>query len=338
MALLFADGFDHYGGNVANLTKGAWLAFDAGGVELSTAQSRTGTHSLRSRTITGTRDGKVSRAITGGDSFVGVALGLYLIALNEPVMTSFELQTNLGVTLCQIKVLQSGALEINRTRNGSNIGTTSPVLTAGGWNHIEFQFRASTVIGSVEIRVNGVAAFSITNINTTGNIPTILQLGRPAIFSDNNFYDDIVAYNSLGAFNNTWLGVVRVNTIFPDANSTPQDWSTVGAGSAVAAINTPVADEGSYINSGIVGNNSKFSLQNLPAEISAIAAIYVPTFAKSDQAGLSQMRVRIESGAKTETGPVIDLLPDFIYQGSVFENNWTRTEFDAAQINFEKVG
>lgn len=352
MALLWCDGFDHYG-VIGNLTEGAWAATGAG-VTLVTANPRTGTSHLR---YTGSALSNTRRVLGGAKTGVGIGGAFYYSNLpggdNAHAIYQFRDTAN-GIQISV--VLQStGIIEILRGGlAGTSIGATaSPAVVAEAYQHIEAFVFFSQTVGTVEVRVNGVTVISLAGVDTvaTANVEcsqvTISGKDTTGTLGITVDTDDVFCYDDTGSFNNTFIGDRRVLTLFPDANTAQADWTAVGAASGYEAIDEASPDgDTSYITAGPPGSPgpiSEFGIQNLPAGVSAVSAVVVVEFARKTEAGPANTQWSVISGASEAAGADKPMTEIYTYRQDVFESDpataapFTSGAVDALLIKVERT-
>lgn len=351
MALLWVDGFDHYGTTIANLTEGVY-AEATGITSISTLNPRTGTHALRLSS-----GGLLRRVLGGAKTTVGLAMALYLPSLptNNTAHRLFQFRDTANIDQVTILLQSTGVIEAKRGTiiSGVSLGVTaSPVITAFTYNHIEAMVFFSNTVGTVEVRVNGVTVLSLSGIDTvaTANVEcsqVLIAGGTGTGAVSNQDVDDIFAYDDTGSFNNTFIGDRRVLTLFTNANTAQADWTAVGAATGYEAIDEPSPDgDTSYITAGVPsspGIISEFGIENLPAGVSAISAVVVVEMARKTEAGPANTQWSVISGASETAGTDKPMTEIYTYRQDVFETDpasaapFTPAEVDALLIKVERT-
>lgn len=350
MALLWCDGFDHYGVQ-SNLTEGVYAAVGAATMP-STVNPRTGTYSLTFPSTQGWR-----RVLGGAKTSVGFAGAYYFLTLpsTEKKVSVIGFNDASNVAQVHIGLDTTGTLTAYRgpVSSGVVLGVTaSPVIFAETYQHIETFVFFSQTVGTVEIRVNGVTVLSLSGIDTVASslveCSQVEMLGIGGSGGVGTIYlDDIFCYDNTGSFNNSFIGDRRVLTLFPDANTIQADWTAVGAATGYECIDevTPDGDT-TYITApapGSPGPISEFGIQNLPAGISAISGVVVVEFARKTEAGVANTQWSIISGASETAGADKPMTEIYTYRQDVFETDpasaapFTPSEVDALLIKVERT-
>lgn len=329
MALLWCDGFDHYG-SVANMLNGAWAEIASTGVSLQTSNPRTGTHSMRLTANAGASN--IARRVLGAPkTFVGLGMALWIPNLppgnNEQQV--FRWSDNANAVQLILFMQSTGVLELKRGGTVSLGATASPVIVANAYQHVEAIATFSDTVGTFECRVNGVTVLSLTGLDTcaTANIECSQvniagSFGGSGFSSTTCYVDDLFAYDNVGSYNNTFIGDRRVLTLFPDANTATADWTAVGAASGYLCIDEATPnDDTDYITASTVGLVSQFGLQNLPAGISVVNGVVMVERARKTEAGTANTQVSIVSGASVAAGADKPLTEVYTYRQDVFQTD-----------------
>lgn len=357
MALLWCDGFDHYGTTAGNLTEGVWAEVSSG-YGLSAVNPRTGLRCINFNAST-TTPRRMRRVLGGAKTTVGIACAIYMsnlpIVNNSYVLMDFRDAAN--AVQISIVVQSTGTISaIRGVASGTILGTSaSPVITAEAYQHVETLVFFSQTVGTVEVRVNGVTVLSLSGQDTVASSliecsQVAFSLGpnvttaAPDVVSD---LDDVFTYDNAGSFNNTFIGDRRVLTLLPDADTIQADWTPVGSATGFGAIdeNTPDGDT-TYITAGAPGSPgpiSEFGIQNLPAGISAISAVVIVEMARKTEAGPANTQWSVISGVSETAGADKPMTEIYTYRQDVFETDpasaapFTPAEVDALLIKVERT-
>lgn len=356
MAMIWADGFDHYGetpnGGRDAMLAGAWAQFSAGNGTLpfvSDIQQRTGDYSLCFSYNQLATDGVKARRVLGGAQIVvGCAMGWYFTSL--PVANAvhgFEWRNNSNAAIVSVFVQSDGSIGIYSGASRTLVGASDPIISAGSWQHIEGKIVCDSVVGEVEVRVNGLTVVHFTDLNLGALGSTQMVFGMPDLKSGTSldyFLDDIVAWNDTGDVNNSFIGVQRVDTVFAVADTAQTDWVRNTGSSDYAAIdNVPPDGDTTYLLSDTAGDISEFTLGTLPPETEIIAGIYIPAMARLEDAGTGNIQISLVSGGEVSEGPDQVLTTAYQYWGGVHEVDpdtdgaWTKAAVEAAILRIEKT-
>jgi len=231
MSLLFWDGFSHYA--TADVIK-KWTTQNA--AIINVGSGRRGGNSLRS---TGGTAHYVSKTIPATTNFViGFAYMTSLISAGTgpKVVELFDSAT----TQCDLRVNGDGTLSV--TRNGTVLtgGTSSFAISAGAYYFIEWKVTIADSIAanSCKVRVNGVDWITVAagqdTKNTANATANVVNFGTMNSFSGVPATDfaDFYLCDQSGTTNNDFLGDIRVDTLYPNADGTYSQWNYSGLSGA----------------------------------------------------------------------------------------------------------
>jgi len=351
MALLFMDGFDHYGpGDTGrdNMLNGVWAQMSSATIDNSKA--RTGIRSLLT-TGSGTGDG-ARRVLPGATKSIlgwGYALWMDGLPTTPNSQTIMSVRNNINEALLSIGMDTTGRITVHQGDIDENsiFTTDEPLILTQTWNHLEAKFDIS---GSIELRLNGVTVINLTGItyNSSGGIAQIMLGPRFFVFGGGErpmWADDMFAWDTSGSLNNDWLGDRRVLTIFPNANdpSFADYTSTGGDGFDTIAEEDP-NDDTSFIDfDPNVGDAGQFDLEDVPESLSSIAGVQTYTRMKKLESGEANIQVSLENQGSLANGVDRPITTSYAYWQDMFEINprlgvpWTPVEFNAAKVRFTRT-
>ena len=233
MALLWADGFDHYGSPYtpgrANMLLGSYSDF-TGPVNIypSSTKPRNGLYSLLFASGgTGPRKAFGSALTTVG---CGAAFWSTALPVANNVHSFFRFMDATNTAQLTIVGQSTGTIEVFRGATGTtSLGVSAVCWNAGAWNHIEVKVLFSQTVGTVEVRVNEVVVLNLTGKDTCATALT--EASQVYLFTGNDaaggpFYiDDFFIWDSSGSYNNDFIGDKDVLTYYPDANGGTRGWT-----------------------------------------------------------------------------------------------------------------
>lgn len=358
MAVLWMDGFDHYGVDEDNLLDGVYAERNAN-IAIDTVHVRTGTYSLRCATSVGTA-GAVRRIFGAAKTTAGVGYAAWVDNLpvlnNKTYLMAFCDTGNNG----QVAIILQSTGKVSAYRcTGTNVAlaallaeSADGAVVAGAFQHIEAKVTVGDgTAGAVEVRVNGVTVVSASGVDTaaTGNVETsqvrihgTVDAATPPV---QIHIDDLFAWDSTGAQNTDFLGDRRVRTFFPNADTAVADWSLVGAVAGYDCINEAAPDEDTtYLlaapltGSPVTHLRSEFGLEDAPATIGAIAAVQTYLRARKTEAGTASVRTSMVSGISASDGSLKAITEQYTYWTDMHELNpdtgtpWSQASFNAAKV------
>lgn len=229
MAQLWMDGFDHYGSpSISPLLDGVYAQVEGLGLSIDAPAegARTGALCLKIRAQSNTN--RIRRILGGSFDEIFVSFGLFLDALsgasNEVMPLNMKDSGN-SSNVMSLFVGADGSLILKDTASAI-VGTTSPIITASTWHHVECRIEVST--GSFEMRVEGVEVMNLSGLDL-GILPMgnwLAGLVSIPTSSAPMYIDDLITRDNSGTFNNGFEGDLRVITLLPIANAAAQGWAT----------------------------------------------------------------------------------------------------------------
>jgi hypothetical protein len=355
MALLFIDGFDHYDPQALDPFGDPWLARGKAAYLSPQATRIPGRRpsSYALRLPAGAGGGYVKNLEAGRTSLIvgaAVRVAPFENTGEEPVLLGVRDASAQVAHL--VKLGEDGRLKLYR-RTGSGmsgwdqwISTSVTTAAVRGWHYVELQVVQGTSNGTVNVRLNGVLAITLSAQNTTqGGGPLLTAFvgavpGQPCPVTVD--VDDLYLADTSGTINTTFLGDVRVDALKAQADGALNQWTVEGAASAWQAVSD--GDEASDIRAATAGLRQSFDVEPLPVMTTpAIHGVQVTMLARKTDAGLGKVKGLVVSGAQTATSADINLQEQLAWHTALFERNpngnvpWTEGAFNAAEFGVESA-
>lgn len=188
----------------------------------------------------------VTRLVLPADAVIcGVARRVYLASLpssNNATPIIIEFRSAANATLASLNVQSNGNLRV-AINGGDEFETTVPVITAGGWYHVEMIYDTTkTNLADFEVRVNGVTR--LMEVDATAPDTATGQLVNRGVNDGTTicptFYDkDFVWYDGTGTENNDFLGQVAVFWRKPTSTIAAGGWTSNAGADADETISKP---------------------------------------------------------------------------------------------------
>jgi hypothetical protein len=351
MALLFIDGFDHYDPQALDPSGFPWLARGKAAY-LSPAATRIPGRrpsSYALRLPAGPGGGYVKNLEAGRTSLIigaAVRVAPFQNTGDEPVLLGVRDTTTQVAHL--VKIGEDGRIKLYRRQYGSDQHISTSVVTAPvrGWHYVELQVVQGTSNGTLNVRVNGVLAITLSAQNTIqygGQLLTAFAGSVPGqacpVTVD---VDDLYMADTSGTINNTFLGDVRIDALKAQANGALAQWTVEGAASAWEAVSDD--DEATAIRAATAGLRQSFDVEALPVMSSpAIYGAQVTLLARKTDAGTGSVRGLVKSGAQIAVSTDLTLQEQLAWHTAMFERNpngnvqWTESAFNAAEFGVESA-
>lgn len=366
MANLWIDGLSRYGGQTARMLESGpaqgWIQL-GGGISLTTAQRRSGTHSLQ---FNGTA-GSTTRRIFGqnlNECFVGFAFRASTLPTSEPVfggeargVVLAQFRDSSNSIQCTVALGTDGSI-IAMTRGANNtlgnllassLGRSDPVIGAGVWQYIEIYVKIGLTDGAMTIRVNENTVLEVTDVNTqfTGiDTTTQFSIGSFAFAGGGGPYNwtDFYANDTVddGSLCNTFLGDVQIVSVFPNGDTPVADFTPSTGTDGFPLINSAPPVDSTFIGAPEAPARSDFELEDSPPD--AVQILTVRPFARvrKEEAGAANILMRMNSGTSDSPGISQPVSTAFAYYDSNVPLNpatglpWTPDEINSARLIVER--
>ena len=339
MALLFADGFDHYSGpdllrkwslissglpsysvprnNFVDISP-EW-ARPPGGMALRTAQGDANSYIMRSLPT------NPATIIVGFNFYTGAWATNRIISLMDNATTQVDMRSD-------------GAGHFTLTRNGTLLATSSNVFLTNVWYHVELKVTIHNTTGAYELRVNGSAWIGPTSsANTRASVNNYANQVYLNQFSGDHRTDDFYVLDDSGSVANNFLGPSKIITLFPNAAGNYDDW-TGNYADNFANLNELIGDgDWSFNQSLTAGHKDSFGFDDIAT--GTIHAIQHAILARQDAGAARTMRslLRISGTDYTGTTQSVPGTHQYLLQ-PVSANPATSTAFTATVINGMEAG
>lgn len=361
MALLWIDGFDHYGTlpttNIAASVVGAYETSSVTWTFLTTMPTLgSGCIAIGPNNTAWTASvAPVYRALPSVYTTGTIGIGFHFVttsfgSTNLWSMLGFCSSTN--VLLYHIAVASAGNLELRSgTGTGTLVATSTQQIAINTLYHIEAEIViAGSLGGSIQVRVNGQTWINATGITTNGTginkvgFCHAQRSGATAGISGSRYYDNLYIYDATGSVNNTWLGERNVFTLRPDADTADADWAlSTGTDGYDLLDDTPPAPLTNYIESTIAGDLSVFGVEDLPSTQVSIIGVQVVAQALKTGTADTEIEIGVVSDGVTSASAGIPLTQDSSrYFSFIVENDpntaapWLPADANAVQLSVER--
>lgn len=343
MALLWADGFDHYGTSAAsrvNMLRRAYAEVMPN-FSCSTTNPRNGTHSLVVTAMIGTPG--VRWVLPSPQTTVSVCLALWLSELpggnDELLICAFADGANLPSV--GVAIQSTGVIEVLRNNhvNGATFGTwttstttlgtsSGPVATAGSWMHFEVRVFHDNSAGTVDVYLNEVNVVNVTGADTisTGRGGTCAQVW--AVIGDSNdycpmYFDDLIIADNTGSYNTTVIGDKDVLTYWYDEDGTTSNWTASSGGAKYLEVDDAAQDgDATYIEATTASLVQELELSAVPSTVTGIIGVVPINLLRKTAAGSCDVRADfVESGGAAATGTNNVMTEEYAYYWDVVEVN-----------------
>jgi hypothetical protein len=369
MALLWCDGFDHYGSTETFLLDGPY-ADEECTLTSSSPTPPTGTHCIAiSGSDSSTGFSGLRKVLPTSKDKLGMAARFYYPTLpnDSRTITIDFLSSSPNRSQIRCIVDPNGALAFYRggissfseINNGTLIATSDPVIVAGTWNHIEVQVYIHDTDGWVRAAVNGVHRYEATGLDTKYDSSNIVGVGFHRQFANGMTYyiDDLYVYDFVGdsGIDTDWcpavdgagvatqyIGELQCMYLPPNGDTAEADWTKSTGTDGFALVDEVSPNDGDYISSTTAGDLSEFDLTDLPEDITYIRGLQlIGRMSKSDS-GAALFKFGMKSDASTDDIDEQPMTTDATYWWGFMNvdpdssGRWTRDSLNAGKFRLTR--
>jgi hypothetical protein len=187
--------------------------------------------------------------------------------------------------------------------NGSIIATTtSPVITANGWYHLEAILDVDT--DTFELRVEGIP---VLTANSLAIVNTIAQVAigtrTTGTGAGRSYYvKDFVVYDGAGSYNNDFIGSVIVYNLTPTSDVQLNWTPSVGSNGYSILDNIPPVDTTFITAPNPPPAPYICTLSDLPPDVTSVKALMTFVRAAKTDGGDASLQVSLISDSSTGNG------------------------------------
>lgn len=258
----------------------------------------------------------------------------------------FANSSNVSIVHC--KVLPDGSIGAYNSA-GTLIGQSGPCVTANSYNHIETKVLRHASTGTLEVRVNGVAKLSLTNLALGANNISMIRVGSDdnsdsGTNDKTNYYKDLVIWDGNGSVGNDFQGSISVRDLYTDADIA-LNWTPSVGSTGWDLLDKTSVDDTTYISADDTPPAAyKASLTDLPPDVTSVRAL-LPIFrsVKTDggdcniQVGLTPNNVNWDDGADNPQTTAFTYRWDVSEISPATSAAWTPVEVNAAYVRVNRT-
>jgi hypothetical protein len=310
MSILFGDSGGGIYSSTAQAASGLWQALTA---TIHTSSLPAGAVGPTALSI-GINAGIITVPTGIGPFVVGFRLCITGALTSEQTICSFFDSTS--GTVVTFSVNTNGGIKVYRGNVGSTLigtGSTAVALATAVWAYVELQCSIGAA-GTIGVRVNGVSTLQ-TTANTAGVTISSIRLGSNYA----NYIQDIVVTNSLGSYNNTYLGDCHISVYNPTSNGSHTDYTANGAASLWQSISASTPTDSTVFASDS-NPGDKLSVNLAPTSVTgSIAGVVLVGRMQKTSAGTRTANLFALNGGTEVDGANIALGTSYAYSTQVVE-------------------
>lgn len=333
-ALVMAEGFDFWA--VAQKAARGWTGGSGELTSMQPGRFSPGQAADFSRGISvGTHTTWKLLPSTYTTVIVGVA-----IRFNSGTQT-FNLLTTAAGNVVSLSMNASNQIQVN-TASGV-IGTlTLPTTPNTAFNYYEIKVFVNGASSTVEVHVNGAVdlASTVTNCGTT----PVGAIGITIDGSSSIFLDDIYVCDTTGTANNTFLGDIRVETLWPTSDGAHTQWTPDAGVTHYTEVDDTTPDgDTTFVSDTTVGDRDSYGFGDLAELTGTIFGVQRNIYARKDNTATKQICGVTRPGTTDHDGATVTLASSYGYFSEILETNpdtaaaWTISEVNATEHGVKVV-
>lgn len=323
MALVFMDGFTHYGTSQFELK---WQTLGAGAS--ITAAGRFGGNCLRE---SGGSSTNISKTLTPSGNTAIIGLGW-----RTSVLTATASIWEFGGT--HLRMVSDGRLRFT-TSGGATLATSTLMMSTNVYYHLEAKVFYNASTGTVQLRVDGVDWIASTGSLNTGAIGS--QLVMRQIDGTTDRSDVYILDGSGSAPLNDLIGDCKIETIRPSGNGNSSQWLGSDGNSTdnylLVDESTPNGDT-DYVSDGTVNDIDTYATGNLATTGGTVFAVQTCLYARKDDAGTRQIAPVIRQGGTDYVGATVALSSSYAYYFEKYPLDPAGGAWTISNVNADEYG
>lgn len=336
MSLIFFDGFDHY----TSSPTGKWTSL-SGSSMVSTGGRRNSGYMRTGGAFSGYQWDK---NFSANKTTLIFGLAIKIADFGNPFDTCIIRLLDGTTSQCELGVSSTGALYVSR--NNSKFAYGDNVLSTSTFTYVEWKVTIGSS-GSSEIRVNGnptpyQTLSAINTQNTSNAYATKFTLGAYRYENTNYplyFYvDDFYVCDNSGSTANTFLGDVRVDTIFPNGEGTYLQGTPSTGTTHYTLVDETSPNTTDYVTVTTATNRDSYNLQDLQSLSSqSIYGVQVNAYTAKTDGNYKTAASFIKSGATILDGTEYAPATSYSFNTSLFDTDpntsgaWTQSAVNSIE-------
>lgn len=228
-----------------------------------------------------------------------------------------------------------------------NLLGTSTAIVPAGWHYWEFDVYLAAS-GTITVRCDGGPFWTLSGVNTAAFQSSVNGVGWGAGNGAAEYWvADLYVCDTTGSYNNSFLGDIRVDTIYPDGAGLAADFSRGGSDSGTnwGQIDETGLSNGDtdYNYSSTVGHQDLVTFGSLATTSGTVKAVTHSLYARKADAGSRAIRGLVRPTTTTTYSSSSDryLGLSYGYLHDILETNpddsqpWEIADVNGAQFGYE---
>jgi hypothetical protein len=280
----------------------------------------------------------------------GAAFRIYMASLppNDTGTPYVNLRDNSNNFILAIRFRPDGSISAHSgAYTGTELGRSSPAVTASAWNHVEVKALRSSTVGTVEVRVNGAVVLDLDTLNLGAVDFAMFGLcvgGSSITPGTGAHYKDLVLWDGTGTENIDFQGSVAVRDLYPDADIS-LNWTPSTGSTGWDLIDETTPNDADYIQAGDPPPAAYIaSLTNLPDDVTTVRALLPIVRAQKTDGGDCNIQIALTpNNVDFDNGADVAVTTAFKYTWDVSQLSpdtaapWTPVEVNAAYVRANRT-
>ncbi len=328
MAVVMIEGFDHYATNSLATAKGWSANFNAAVAGRFDGQAARFSGTIVSR----------NKALPSNYATLFAGFAFRFSTLPAATQDIFILQA--GATLTYRVGITTGGKIVVRNSSGTVIGTGTTTLVVNTWYYIETKAFINGASGTCEVHLNGVSGeiaaattgnFGSSNLDTV----TLSQLTS----NQTADYDDIYILDTSGAApRQTFLGDVRVETVFPTSDGAHTAWTPNSGSTHYTQVGETLADgDTTYVGDSTPNDIDSYGCGDIDTG-ATVYGVQTNLYARKDDASTRQIAPVIRQSGSDNVGTTVTLSATYLFYSQLYNQDPTPADWTPTTVNGDEFG
>lgn len=224
------------------------------------------------------------------------------------------------------------------TAIGSSVAGVIPLNT---WVYIEMEWTLSSSSANINVYVEGASVMSLTGVNnmafTSSGYTNAdgFYIAEQVIGGGQVYFDDYYEADT-----NTKIGIMRIDTLRPTADSAVQ-WTPNSGVNNYSRVNETLVDgDTSYVSDNTIGHSDLYSIAPLGGSPTTIYGVQPVMFGEKTDANPRSVYMQVKSGGTLDLGAAQNLMSNYgRFERMLLNDPATSAPFaNAAAVNGLLIG
>ncbi len=249
----------------------------------------------------------------------------------------------------QVELGVSSTRQVRVTRNGTQLAVSTQIMNMSQWYYLEWYVVISDSISTNQcvVMLDGVEVINLSATSDTKNTSNAYadRVIITGTGSNNHSIDDLVVSMMDTTTSPTFLGDLRVQTLFPNADGNYSQFTGSDGNSVnnyLLVDDTTSVNDADYTGSSTVGHKDSYNIESLTFTPTSIKAAKITSCMRRDDAGAKTGRLFFRTGGSDFEGS--DITPassGFVFEGHIAEVNpdttvaWTASDITSLEIGIK---